>query len=371
MRLRHKKRNENGYESLVETSLQECIKHELIPTLKVLIIQNVINVEHLFTHPVLDDIHAWFLTVIFFKETSSSRYIDGSKLWQSLLPLMVDVLKKKKLKPLPQRTQEILQLIACNDFSRIVTWLDQFSTFYTEEEFRNIVNNVIFELPEFCKLEDAKLGYFSRPFDFIGHNISESDKNIGHNLLSCFIFTKSQDDEFLFSPEQIKHFIKKYHLDTNAPNKTFPPTQTHLSGICTGYHEGEDMTLTYKTTLGRTFNVLCHLYKYIDKQPIERLKKILKILLETCNIDEVTQICNWYLSTPPPNTYSSYYKDRIKQIREAFKKMQIDPDGILTFIGMKTCSHTLFRNHHLLSIIEDYCKLDTTQSSEQPAASHR
>ncbi|MHB1946970.1 MAG: hypothetical protein ACYCQI_02505 [Gammaproteobacteria bacterium] len=140
--------------------LEECFNYNSIKTLLFMIQSGAIDVESLFTSPVLNEQNAWILTRLFYVTDRRDSY-EPCELWKSLLPCMLNTLHAKGFKPRPERTLALLQLIACTDFTRIEYWLDVFASFHDKQEYIKIVNQLIVTPPKFTKLANKNASYFS------------------------------------------------------------------------------------------------------------------------------------------------------------------------------------------------------------------
>lgn len=325
-------------------ALRECIDNKCIKTLLFMIESGAINIEAMFTNPVLSDDNAWFLQKIFFKMKDDldrdEYYVGLNNLWESLLFSMLNTLHIKGLKPLPERTIECLQLIACNDLTQIEKWLDVFAQFYDKDTFIKIVNRLIIAIPDFVKNIKSLDTFHASQLD--GFAFKRPLHKAGCNLLTALIFAKGKGkyhDQYVLV-EDIQRLIQKYSLDVNAPNRVLKPTLSWLGGNRYEGYNPSDMTTSYATTFGRVVNFLFNL-RYQDKAC--RFKDIVKLLLPTADVRELEKILFWYT-----NLYTEKTPRLIKKITEIESEL---------CLGMRLCSHSLFTNKDLLPILQSYHEL--------------
>lgn len=266
----------------------------------------------------------------------NEEYVKLNKLWESLLFCILNTLFKKGLKPLPERTLAILQLIACNDITIIEYWLDIFAQFYDKDTYTKIINRLIIAIPDF--IQNVKGFGFGSDFYLNGFSLKQRLHNTGCNLLTAIIFFSKSNDKYPFSVRDIERLIQKYSLDINAPNQ--------VSKVTSHGHEEKgqapsDMTTTYKTTFGRVVNVLFH---YTDADITNRFKAITKLLLPTADVSELEKILYWYT-----NLNKDVPPESIKRIQKIDVELNL---------AMRSCSHSLFKNKDILPILQSYHSMD-------------
>ncbi|MHB1946971.1 MAG: hypothetical protein ACYCQI_02510 [Gammaproteobacteria bacterium] len=176
---------------------------------------------------------------------------------------------------------------------------------------------------------------------------------VGNNLLSALIFFQPKDvhdrDKYQFTAQDIERLIKKYSLDTNAPNKIVKPYKD--TAWCRWYEhklKASDMTATYQTTFGRVLNVLFQ-YARHSLPLIPRFKEVIKLLLSTCDLRELEKILHWY---------HHQNKDSSPELIESIQKIdaELNLSAIQQQVKMRECSssHSLFRNEDLLPLVQGF-----------------
>lgn len=341
--------------------IEECLQNKCLKTLEFMIQNDVIDVVPLFTSPTLDKHDAWFLTRIFFN-SDRDRSLRHCDFWKTLLPCMLNTLLAKGLIPHIERTRDLLQLIACNDFTEIEYWLDNFARWYEKSAFTKMINELIVMLPDFTKM-GSKEAYYFDSFHLDGFNHAHMAHTqyfhqVGNNLLAAFIFFKKKggDDKYKYNVAAIQALIQKYSLDINAPNKTVEPYRgDSYYKDCDWYKDNDtpsDMTATYQTTFARVLNVVFQ-YDRGGCEMVLRFKEIIKLLMQTCDTSELENILHWY---------NKVGKKIVPELLASIPKLddELNLSAMQRQARMRECAawHRLFHNEDLLPVIQGYLDVD-------------